>query len=143
MLQNQGIPASAAGVYTNGQAPAGKAVKDINGRKLSRRLKRGLISPTFRALLARDLETGAVRLHNLTRRQACRIMQVSVGYVTTVARTDPENRKKLEVGQVSLAALHTTPTDRQLDRLNARVGADRVMAALDRYTRPQFKFAAE
>jgi hypothetical protein len=117
-------------------------VKDINGRKLSRRLKKGL-SPAFRALLAHDLETGAVRLHDLTRRQACRLMQVSAGYVATVARTDPENRKKIESGQLPLAVLHKAPTDRQLDRLIARIGPDRFMAALDRYTRPQFAFAAE
>jgi hypothetical protein len=117
-------------------------VKDINGRKLSRRLKKGL-SPTFRALLAHDLETGAAQLHDLTRRQACQLMQVSAGYVTTVAKTNPEDRKKIESGQIPLAALHTTPTDRQLDRLIARIGPDRFMAALDRYTRPKFAFAAE
>jgi hypothetical protein len=35
------------------------------------------------------------------------------------------------------------PSDAYLDRLVVKAGADRVMAALDRYTRPQFKFAAE
>jgi len=116
-------------------------VKDINGRKLARRLKKGL-SPTFRALLAHEFESGAV-LHDLTRRQACKLLQVGASYVGTVAKSSPENRKKIERGELALSALHNTPTDRQLDRLITRLGPDRVMEALDRCTRPQFRFAAE
>lgn len=35
------------------------------------------------------------------------------------------------------------PTDAQIDRLIARLGADRIMKALDRFTAPRFSFAAE
>jgi hypothetical protein len=46
MLQEQGIPAPTAGVYTNEQAPA----KDISGRRLRRRLRRASAPPTARCL---------------------------------------------------------------------------------------------
>lgn len=141
MLQNQGIPASAAGVHTNGQAPVTKASRNINGRKLSRRLKKGL-SPAFRALLAHELETGAV-LHDLTRRQACKLLQVSPSYVATLAKIDPEQRAMIARGQLSLSAIHNKLTDTDIDRIVAKLGAERIMAAIDRYTQPQFKFAAE
>jgi hypothetical protein len=35
------------------------------------------------------------------------------------------------------------PTDAEIDRLVAKLGAERVMAALDRWTEPRFAFAAE
>lgn len=117
-------------------------VKNINGRRLRRRRK-GL-SPTHRALLAYELEAGGASIHDLTRHDACALTGASRSYVATVFRASDEEREQVKSGQLALAVLHNKPpSDSYLDRLILKVGADRVMAALDRYTRPQFKFAAE
>jgi hypothetical protein len=140
MLQEQGIPAPTAGVYTNEQAPA----KDISGRRLRRRLRKGL-SSTHRALLAYELEAGSAWIHHLTRRDACVLTGASASYVATLHQASDEERGRIKSGQLALSVLHNNkpPSDAYLDRLVVKAGADRVMAALDRYTRPQFKFAAE
>jgi hypothetical protein len=126
------------------QTSGTQAVKDISGQRLARRLRREL-SPTHRALLAYELEKGTAWIHSLTRRQACRLTGASVAYVVTLQRASDEERGRIKSGQLALSALHNNkpPSDAYLDRLVVKAGADRVMAALDRYTRPQFKFAAE
>jgi hypothetical protein len=63
--------------------------RPINGYRLAARLKRGL-SPTFRALLALDLEAGTVEVRNLTRKQALLPTQASGGYVSTLRRASAE-----------------------------------------------------
>jgi hypothetical protein len=121
-----------------GQAP----VKLISGRKLSRSRKR--LSPSHRALLALDIEAGKVRVVNHTRKQARSLTGASVGYTNTAAKLPPDQRVKVECGQVSLAAFHNKrqPSDAALIDYIIKVGADRVMEVLDRYTQPSL-FAAE
>ena len=110
--------------------------RDLNGHKLSRRVQRGL-SPTFRALLAYQLESGGVCVHHLTRKQALALARASSGYVSTVARLSPQERDQLGKGILSLSALHNRPpTDADVDRIVTKLGPTRVMAALDRLTRP-------
>jgi hypothetical protein len=131
-------------LYSNGQPPPTSAAvpKIVVGKKLSRRRKG--ISPSHRALLARDLETGRARLcAPLTRKQSLAVTGASNGYTARAAGLTPEERVQVEAGSLSLSSVHNRPpTDAQIDRLIARVGADRIMKGIDRYTSPRFSFAA-
>jgi hypothetical protein len=123
--------------------PQPSVVKDINGRRLQRRLRKGL-SPVHRALLAIELESGGACLHHLSRRQAKRLTGANQRHVTSLRQASAEQREQVKRGQLALSSLpNKPPSDASLDRLVVKAGADRVMAALDRYTRPQFAFAAE
>lgn len=147
---------SAAGP-TTGNTPI--PVRDINGGKLAKRLRKGL-SPTHRALLANDLQTGAVYVHHLTRRQALALTWASVGYVNTVAKLSPEQREQVASGKIPLSVFHNRPKTSAfaalaraanevevelgdedisvgdfVDRVLAKIG-DSLLAALDRLTVP-------
>ena len=128
---------------TNGGQGPVNPVKLISGGKLSRRRKG--FSPSHRALLALDIEAGKVRVVNHTRKQARALTGASVGYTNTAAKLTPDQRQKVERGQVSLAAFHNKPrqpTDAALLHYIEKVGANRVMAALDKYTEPQLPLVA-
>jgi hypothetical protein len=115
----------------------GSPVKIVLGRRLARRLKG--ITPDFRALLAHEMVAGEVVLRDLTQAQASALVQVSLPYVSTVSRASPEQREDVKRRRLSISALYNKrrePTDAKLDRLIARFGVDRVMAALDRATKP-------
>jgi hypothetical protein len=114
--------------------------KTISGHKLSR----CHMSPARRALLAVDIAAGKVVVDDLTRAQARALTGASVGYVHTAAELTPAQREQVECGLLSLSAIHNgSPTDAAIDRFVAKAGANRVMAALDRYTQPRFAFVAE
>jgi|AmaraimetFIIA100_FD_contig_51_11140676_length_1546_multi_6_in_0_out_0_3 hypothetical protein len=61
-------------------------------------------------------------------------------------RLSAEEREQLARGLISLLSLHNyrrnPPTDAEIDRLVAEIGAERILAALDRYTQPS-PFPAE
>src|SRR5262245_52326230 len=102
-----------------------REVKNINGRRLRRRRK-GL-NPTHRALLAYELEVGGASIHDLTRRDACRLTGASVTYVATLCRISDEERERIQRGQLTLSTFQNKPpSDAYLDRLVLKVGADRV-----------------
>jgi hypothetical protein len=153
-------------LYTNGSpGPASPAtpptpVKDISGRKLAKRLRRGM-SPVFAALLAHDMETGRVRLHRLTRQQSCSVTGASWGYTSTLARATEEEVERVKRGELSLSALHNKPKSDPfkalanasneveaelgdesitvgdfIDRVFAKLGDGVLAAALDRLTAP-------
>jgi ethanolamine ammonia-lyase large subunit len=119
-------------------------VKDINLHKLNRKVRRGL-SPTHAALLAYELETGTLRLYGLPRHEACRHTHASASYVATIARATAEERAALKRGEIALGQLHNKPkappSDAEVDRIIAKIGPDRIMAALDRYTQPHLMAA--
>jgi hypothetical protein len=118
-------------------------VKEIVGRKLAGRIRR--LSPTFRALLAHEMESGRVIVHALSRKQAVQLTGASVGYVNTIHRLSDEQRELLKRGALSLSKLHSSHkslTDAEIDHLVIKLGPERIMRALDRYTQPQ-RFAAE
>jgi hypothetical protein len=52
MLSKQEIPAPTAGVYTNGQAPAGKTVKTVTGQADSVKQRRRALRKLLRDLVA-------------------------------------------------------------------------------------------
>jgi hypothetical protein len=121
---------------TTAAAPAAATapVRDVNGRKLSRRLKREL-NPTHRALLAFELECGVLWLHHLSRRQAQRLTGANQRHVTSLRRASPDEREQVKKGLLPLSALRA-PSDADVDRIVARIGAERLLKAFDRLTAP-------
>ena len=102
-------------------------------------------SPAERALLAADLEDGRVIIERPTSWQARTLTGASAPYHNAVRKLSPVERNALRTGALKLSQLlrqRWEPSDAKLDRLIARYGANRVMAALDRVTAPQ-RVAAE
>src|SRR5262245_16305710 len=83
------------------------ATRELNGRKLSRRLKR--LTASHRALLALELEIGNARLVCPTRAQARALTGASLGYVITARRLTPAERQLVERGVTSLNSFHNRP----------------------------------
>jgi hypothetical protein len=110
----------------------------ITGRRLSRLIKQA--SAADRALLAHKLEQGEVLLVRPTRAQATMLAHASPSYVGTIGRLTADERLQLARGELSLSRLHNNhryvATDTAIDRIVAKLGAERVMAALDRMTAP-------
>jgi hypothetical protein len=127
-------------LYRQNPAQATPAPREIVGRRLAKRLAQGRISPTHAALLALELECGALWLHHLGRRQAQRLTGANLRHVTSLRRASAEQREQVKKGLLPLAELTPrapgVPTDADVDRVVRELGADRVMAALDRITRP-------
>jgi hypothetical protein len=120
---------------TNGLGASSTIPTTISGRWFSRHRKD--FSPTELALLAHDIEMGKKMWADHTRAQALALTKASAGYTASVAKLTPGERKQVEQGQLLLSKLHNKQmSDTALDRFIARVGADRVMAAIDRYTQP-------
>jgi hypothetical protein len=110
--------------------------------------------------------------HGLSQREAAQLVGVSLTYVGAVSRLSPEQRAQLITGDLTLSSVvnghrrngdcslaellkavsagestaitqpKAPPTDEEVDHLIAAIGAERVMASLDRYTQPRL-FAAE
>jgi hypothetical protein len=122
------------------------SIRDVNGRKLSRRLKREL-NPTHRALLAFELERGALWVHHLSRRQAQKLTGANQRHVTSLRRATEEERERVKKGLLPLGELTprapVVPTDADIDRVVCQLGAERVMQSLDRLTAPRCKTTAE
>jgi hypothetical protein len=118
----------------SGQAPA---ARNINGKKLARALKAGTVQPGLAAWLAYEFQAGGAYLHHLTAKQA--------RWLTGAKCADlaAERRKHRQTnGNGKRVLYRLAPTDSDLDAVIAKLGADRIMKALDRYTQPQM-FAAE
>jgi hypothetical protein len=116
MLYTHAIPAPKAGVYRNGQAPAGKTATgqtdSVKQRRALRKLMRDLIC--FAGVAAADLAA------------------------TPRNKTAQSERRRL------LYRRPNTLTEADIDRLVNEIGAARLMAALDRWTQPSmFSVAAE
>ncbi|MDI2073898.1 MULTISPECIES: hypothetical protein [Bradyrhizobium] len=123
---------------TNGGAIALDTGTEIDGVWLSRHLNR--LSPAERALLAYQLSEGSLR--NPTRPQSAMMMRVSVSYVNTIAAATAEERVLLECGRLALSDLHNKHrrgpvNDANVERIVLKLGADRILRALDRITAPE------
>ena len=108
---------------------------NAGGRKARR-----MSTATQRAIRAFKLTLGIV---TATRREAIRAAGASFGYVNTFTNATDIERDRVRSGTLSLSRLHNSKhgiSDREVDRLVARVGADKILAALDRYTSPTFPF---
>ena len=107
----------------------------ITGRELDRRIEQS--NPTQLALSAYDLSTGTTRVERFTNKQARLLTRASYGYCHTVAVATDRERAALRGGFLSLSELHNRPPSHAaVDRIVARLGAERVLDALDRLTRP-------
>ena len=117
---------------TGGQA----RIPDVNGRKLANAIKAGTLKPDFAAWLAYRLQIGEVLLHHLTARQARQVTGA------TCADLAAERRKNRRVNGNGCRVLYRrNPSDTDIDTIVARLGADRVLAALDRITTPTLSAA--
>ena len=115
MLYTQAIPAPTAGVYTNGQAPAGKTAKVGTGQADSVKQRRAL-----RKLL-RDL--------------VCFAGVAAADLASAPRKTPQRNRERL------LYRNTNSLTDTDIDRLVGEIGAARLMAALDQLPSPRTPLA--
>lgn len=118
----------------------------IYGQRLAHRLAR--INIDWRALLAADMAAGRVNVRGLTLRQAAKLVGVSFGYVHTASKLSPEQRQQVETGKLTVAAVHRPKpalsdadidaivANYGIDHVVARLGAHKVMDALDRLTAP-------
>jgi hypothetical protein len=96
-------------------------VKPISGKELTYQLRH--MSARGRLSLALDFVADRVKLHNPTIRQACTLTGTSLRQL---------NEARALAAGCSLRELRQRE---RADHLVARVGVDRVMAALDRATR--------
>jgi hypothetical protein len=112
---------------------------DINGRKLARALKTGTIPADWQARLALRLQEGAVFLHHLTAKQARQVTGAKCADLAAERRKHRQangdgKRRVLYRGKVS---------DSDIDAVVAKLGPDKVMAALDRLTKPRCNATTE
>jgi hypothetical protein len=80
-----------------------------------------------------------VKEHGWTTKQAAGLFCVNTRYVSLARRMSEADRRRLIRGTITLSQLanpRRQPTDAKIDRIVAKLGVDRVMAALDRATRP-------
>ena len=113
MLDQQSLPAASSGVYTGGQAPAGKTVKGaVTGqqRRALRKLFRDLV--TFTGTAASEL--AAAPGSKAPQRPRQRLLYRSAGSLT----------------------------DADLDRLIAEIGIDRIWRVVEKLTQPQLPLVA-
>jgi hypothetical protein len=107
-------------------------VKKISGRLLAQKLRRGEIKPEHRARLAEDWRTGRLHVTAPTSAQSRRFMGATVADVAAERRLAREQRRR--DGRLN---------DADVDRIVERVGADKVLAAIDRLTRPHCQKTGE
>jgi hypothetical protein len=111
-------------------------------------LQLAALPTTFRALLGQELQSGAVALTSATPRQAAALTLVPMAFFRTVTaatalETAAMRRGTLTVEEVHAARLRNRRrTDVAIDRALVEIGLDRVLAALDRLTRPATNGAA-
>jgi hypothetical protein len=111
----------------------------------ARNLKR--LSTTDRALATLDLATGAKTASDLTRTQAAEFAGVPASYVATAARATEAERDQMRRGTLTISELHhrkraaKTLTDSEIDRIVGQVGAQQLLAWLDRATAPRAQAA--
>jgi hypothetical protein len=106
------------------------------------------MSSTERALLGFYVAVGAV---GLPQKQAARIVGTPPAYISAIVHATEDERNSLRNGALTVSELHNRkrkqtkpPVDDndEVDRLIAQIGCDKILAALDRYTAPQFTFEA-
>jgi hypothetical protein len=111
---------------------------------------------SYRASIERRaaMAAGMIKESGWSIRQAAGAFCVNAAYLGLARQLNDDDRLKLARGELKLSALWRNyrqrlaesraceAADARLDRLIARYGADRIMAALDRVTAPQ-RIAAE
>lgn len=130
------------GVLVDNSCPS---VKMLKGRRLHNRLKR--IPLAHRALMACEAEAGSLAFTDLSRAQSSKLLEVSHGYITTVAGLSDDERALLRAQPWLLALKHNRRqrevSNADIDAFISRATPERIFAALDRLTAPQVPLAAE
>jgi len=141
MFYDQSIPAPTAGVYTNGQAPAGKTVKTVAGQYIAKATVN--YPPRRRAEDAARWLRGQVAIKP-TIKLAAETFGVSVPLVAQAREQLKYNEwlEQQERGKHRGNGGVTTLSDDAIDRIVVEVGPERAMCSLDRITQPQLPFAA-
>jgi hypothetical protein len=129
-------------LYSNGSpqptSAATHPVKQISGKKMAARLKAGTIIPYLQAKVAYELQTGRLAISHLTAKQARQLTGAKCADLASVRR---EMRQANGNGKRVL--YRRAVADSDIDVIVGQVGPEKVMQALDRYTAPSFRFAAE
>jgi hypothetical protein len=123
-----------------GQVPA--AVKQISGKKLAKQLKTGAISPDFAARLAYDLNTGHLAVSRLTAKQSRWLTGATCADLARVRREMRATNGNSNGGNGRVLYRHDV-ADSDVDAIVTKVGAERVMASLDRLTKPRCERTVE
>jgi hypothetical protein len=109
-------------------------VKKISGRVLAKWLRKGTIDVVHLARLALQLQRGEVVIGNLTAKQARQITGIDVTVLAAMRRiAPPAPRLRKARNRVTY---RRELSDNDLDQLIDEAGHGRVLAALDRVTRP-------
>jgi hypothetical protein len=109
----------------------------VSGRQLKHVLRRA--SPAQKAKMAADMIAGHLVPERLTRAQAKALSGGSQTYIHVACRLSPMERQQVNCGVLTLsdvARRSRVPTNRQIDELVHKVGAQRFYDALDRITKP-------
>jgi hypothetical protein len=115
-------------LYTLRPTP-GATSTEISGKKLAKWLRHGKLGPEDRGQLALRLQTGMVRLGKLTARQARWLTGATVRDLAAVRRAQrPGNNGRV--------LYRRDPSDVEVDRVVAAIGADKILRSLDRMTAP-------
>jgi hypothetical protein len=135
-------PHSINGTPQNGgQGPAIK----LSGKRLAKWRKMGVITPDFAARLAYGLQVGRFAVGDFTDKQSRLLTGASRADLAAVRRSARRKHRQHRAngnGQHARVLYRRDPTDSDVDAIVAKIGADRVMKALDRHTQPQMFAAA-
>jgi hypothetical protein len=103
-------------------------------RQPRRRRRSYYLSVERRAVVAASL----VKDHGWAAKQAAGLFCVNTHYLSLARNLSEADRLRLMRGDISLSQLanRRQVTDAKVDRIVARIGSERIMAALDRATRP-------
>jgi hypothetical protein len=121
LYKQQPIPASTAGVYTNGSAPADSSGGTLIASKRQSRNRYQLPSIEKRTVFAAKL----VKQSGLTLKHAAALACVNVGYVSLVQRLSEDDRQKLSRGELKLASLWRDYCRGLAERRRQRLAAER------------------
>jgi hypothetical protein len=117
----------------------------IDGVKLQ--LKLPTLSATFRALLGHELQSGAVAITHYSPRQSAMVTESPMALIRAVGKATPLELFAMQ-GVLDIEAAHRQQlankrrTDAVVDKILVEIGLDRVLAALERLTRPATNGAA-
>jgi hypothetical protein len=116
-----------------------------NGNAAARQSRRR--RPTSRLSIERRaiLAAGVVERSKLSAQKVGDLFCVNERYISAVRRLSEADRSRLLRGEITLSDLcngpRKPPSDEKIDRIVAKLGAERVLAAIDRLTQPSRPFA--
>jgi hypothetical protein len=123
-------------LYTTRPARAITPITEISGKRLAKWRREGKLSPENRARLALALQTGRVKLGKLTARQVRWLTGATVSELAAARRAQRPAHAPRPAHNGQRVLYRRNLSDIEVDRAVAELGTNRVLAALDRATRP-------